>query len=52
MVFEVVEMVTDSRDPLGIFTRYFFAIADNVVDLPTERRGEIPTTFAGILTLV
>ena len=52
MVFEEVETVADSRDPLGTFTRYFFAIADNVVDLPTERIGEVPTLFAGKLTLV
>ena len=52
MVFEEVETVADSRDPLGTFTRYFFAIADNVVALPTERIGEVPTLFAGKLTLV
>lgn len=51
MVFEEVETVADSRDPLGTFTRYFFAIADNVVALPTERIGEVPTLFAGRLVL-
>ena len=43
MFFEEVETVTNSRDPLGTVTRYFFAIADNVVDLPTERIGEVLT---------
>ena len=52
MVFEEVETTTDSRDPLGTVTRYCFAIADNVVDLPTERIGEVPKPFAGKLTLV
>ena len=52
MVFEEVETTAVSRDPLGTVTRYCFAIADNVVDLPTERIGEVPTLFAGKLTLV
>ena len=51
MVFEEVETVADSRDPLGTFTRYFSAIADNVVDLPTERIGvtEGMETFGAVV---
>ena len=51
MVLEEVETTAVSRDPLGTVTRYFFAIADNVVDLPTERNGEVPTTLTGTLML-
>jgi hypothetical protein len=51
MVLEEVETTAVSRDPLGTVTRYFFAIADNVFDLPTERKGEVPTTLTGILML-
>jgi hypothetical protein len=51
MVLEEVETTAVSRDPLGTVTRYFFAIADNVVDLPTERNSEVPTTLTGILML-
>jgi len=51
MVFEEAETTAVNRDPLGTVTRYLFAIADNVFDLPTERNGEVPTTLAGILML-
>lgn len=51
MVFEEVETTAVSRDPLGTVTRYFFAIADTVIDLPTVSKGEVPTTLTGILML-
>jgi hypothetical protein len=51
MVLEEVETTAVSRDPLGTVTRYLFAIADNVFDLPTASKGKIPTTFTGILML-
>jgi len=51
MVFAEVETTAVSRDPLGTVTRYFFAIADTVFDLPTASKGEVTTTLTGILML-